>query len=179
MKKETELSKKAKEYIAAGQLVPDKITIGMVKERLSREDCNEKGFYLDGFPRTIAQAEALAGFSEVDMVVNFKANPEIIIQRLSGRRICRDCGSIFHVQNVRPKVDGVCDHCEGELYQRDDDQPEAIKERLQVYEEQTAPLIDYYQEKGLLKEVHVNEDFGTHKELILGRIYGVIEDENA
>jgi len=175
IKGQTELGKKAKEFIDQGQLVPDEVTIGMVKERLGREDIKEKGFYLDGFPRTIPQADALAGFSEIDLVLNYKADKEVIIQRLSGRRICKSCGAIFHMLNIKPKTEGICDNCGGELYQRDDDQEEAIKERLKTYEEKTAPLIGYYQEKGLLKEVSVNEDFGHNKEMLMDRIYGVIE----
>jgi len=148
----------------------------MMKERLSREDAREKGFYLDGFPRTIPQAEALAVDVPVDMVINYKADPEVIIQRLSGRRVCKKCGAIFHVTNLPPAVEGVCDKCGGEIYQRADDNPESIKERLKVYEEKTKPLINYYQEKGLLREVTVNEDFGSHKDEILAKIFKLIEE---
>jgi len=169
----TELGKKAKEFIDTGNLVPDELTIEMIKERLGREDC-ETGFLLDGFPRTIPQAEALSQFCELDMVINVKADDEVIIERLSGRRICRQCGKIFHLKNIPSKVEGVCDACEGDLYQRDDDRPQAIQERLKVYQKQTAPLVDYYRAKGLLREITVNEDFGTNRELILNRFYEVI-----
>ena len=172
----TELGIKAKEFIDAGKLVPDQVTIDMVKVRLGEDDCKDGGFLLDGFPRTIPQAEALSEFCEMDIVINFKADPEVIIQRLSGRRVCRKCGATFHVTNIPPKKEGVCDECDGELYQRDDDKPEAIKQRLVVYEEQTAPLIGYYTEKGILKEITINEDFGSGKEEIMNRIYGLIDN---
>ena len=175
MKNNTELGKQAKEFINQGKLVPDEVTIGMVKERLSREDTKE-GYYLDGFPRTIPQAEALAEFTQIDQVINFKADHEVIIQRLSGRRICKQCGAIFHMTNLPPKQEGICDNCNGELYHRDDDQPESIKKRLQVYEEETKPLINFYKEKGILKEVQVNEDFGKNKELMLNRIFTAIDN---
>jgi adenylate kinase len=176
IKNETELGLKAKSFIEKGELVSDDVTIEMMKERLSREDAREKGFYLDGFPRTIPQAEALAVDVPVDMVINYKADPEVIIQRLSGRRVCKKCGAIFHVTNLPPAVEGVCDKCGGEIYQRADDNPESIKERLKVYEEKTKPLINYYQEKGLLREVTVNEDFGSHKDEILAKIFKLIEE---
>lgn len=176
MKNETELGKKVKAYMDAGQLVPDEITISMVKERLSREDIQRKGFILDGFPRTVPQAEALAEVTDLDLVVNFKADDQVIITRLSGRIICRQCGRIFHKVNIPPKEEGVCDICQGELYQRDDDQPEAVEKRLNAYKEQAGPLINYYQNKGLLKEITINEDYGGHKEMIQERILNLIKE---
>ena len=166
----TELGKKAEQYVKSGDLVPDEITIGMLKERIK----DEKGFLLDGFPRTTPQADALSEITRIDLVLNFVADHEVIIQRLSGRRICRNCGAIYHMKNIKPKVEGVCDKCSGELYQREDEKPDVIKERLKIYEEKTAPLIDYYQKKGLLKTVKVNEDFSTHKKEILERIFKAI-----
>jgi adenylate kinase len=157
MKNNTLLGQEAKKYIDKGQLVPDSVTINMVKERLAEGDV-KKGFILDGFPRTIPQAKALERFSKMDAVINFVADESIIIQRLSGRRICRKCQAIYHIKNIRPKIEGVCDKCGGELYQRDDDKPEAIKERLKVYEKQTAPLVEYYKEKGLLMIVDANSE---------------------
>ena len=157
IKNETELGKEAKNYIDKGHLVPDEVTINMVKDRLSKDDL-EKGYILDGFPRTIPQAEAMGNFAKIDIVVNFIAEETTIIQRLSGRRICKKCAEIFHVKNIPPKVEGVCDKCNGELYQRDDDKPEAIKKRLETYKEQTAPLIDFYKEKGLLETVEANSE---------------------
>ncbi|MBT3814842.1 adenylate kinase [Candidatus Woesearchaeota archaeon] len=175
IKNETELGKKAKELIDAGHLVPDEITIEMMKERLSRED-TQKGFVLDGFPRTIPQAEALAEFVEVDMAINFKADKEIIMQRLTGRRTCKKCAATFHMVNLPPQVEGVCDKCEGELIQRSDELPEVIEERLKVYEEQTAPLIDYYKEKGLLRELTINEDMGKYKDQIMEKVFTAIDN---
>jgi adenylate kinase len=176
IKNETEVGKKVKEIIDAGRLVPDEITVEMMRERLSRDDI-KNGFILDGFPRTIPQAEALAEFTEIDMALNFKANKDIIMQRLTGRRTCSKCGATFHVINIPPKVENVCDKCGGELVQRSDELPEVIEERLKVYEEQTAPLIDYYKEKGLLKEITINEDMGKYREIILERIFKVIDEQ--
>ena len=175
IKNETEVGKKVKEIIDAGRLVPDEITVEMMRERLSRDD-TKNGFILDGFPRTIPQAEALAEFTEIDMALNFKADKDIIMQRLTGRRTCSKCGATFHVVNIPPKVENVCDKCGGELVQRSDELPEVIEERLRVYEEQTAPLIDYYKEKGLLKEITINEDMGKSREIILERIFKVIDE---
>jgi len=177
IKNGTELGLKAKSFIDVGKLVPDDITTNMLKDRLEKDDCQEGGFLLDGFPRTIPQAEALSEFCEVDLVINFKADHEVIIHRLSGRRVCRKCGATFHAVNIKPKEEGICDFCGGELYQRDDDKPEAIKQRLIVYEEQTAPLIGYYTEKGILKEITINEDSGEHKKEIMNRIFDLIDNK--
>ena len=174
IKNETELGLKAKELIDAGKLVPDEITIGMMKDRLSREDTH-RGYVLDGFPRTIPQAEALSEFADIDLAINFKADKEIIMQRLTGRRTCKKCQATFHMVNLPPKVEGVCDKCGGELVQRSDELPEVIEERLRVYEEQTAPLIDYYKEKGILREVTINEDMGKYRDVILEKIFKVME----
>ncbi|MCK8816188.1 adenylate kinase [Natroniella sulfidigena] len=154
IKNETPLGKKAKEYIDQGKLVPDEVTVGMVEERLSRDDCQE-GFILDGFPRTVNQANELTDILQdlelaLDAVVNIDVGDEEVINRLSGRRVCSECGASFHVEFSPPQDEGVCDECDGELYQRDDDNPETIKERLVVYSEQTSPLIEYYQERDLL-----------------------------
>ena len=153
VKEGNELGKEAKKYMDSGELVPDKIVIGILKERIMKSDC-ERGCILDGFPRTIPQAEALdEGGVKIDRVINFVASNDTIIQRLSGRRTCKRCGAIFHVKNIPPQVEGVCDKCGGELFQRDDDRPEAIENRLVVYEKQTAPLIDFYKKKGLLADI--------------------------
>lgn len=155
IKSETELGKKAKEYIDKGELVPDEITVGMVKERLSKDDC-KNGYILDGFPRTIPQAEALEKIDKIDKVIDFQARDDVIIQRLSGRRTCRKCGAIFHIVNIPPKVEGICDKCGGELVQRSDETEEVIKNRLEVYRKQTEPLIDYYKKNGMLAGVDAN-----------------------
>lgn len=153
----TEHGLKAKEYMDYGSLVPDELVIKLLKERICKPDC-ANGFILDGFPRTILQAEALDSSGlEIDKVLNFVANKETIIQRLSGRRTCKKCGAIFHVTNIPPKVEGVCDKCGGELFQRDDDKPEAIENRLAVYGKQTAPLIDYYKKRGNLVDVDAEQ----------------------
>ena len=146
------LGLKVKSILDSGALVDDQTTIGLVKERLAEED-TQKGYILDGFPRTIPQAEALAEFSQVDKVVNFDIPDPAVVERLGGRRTCRKCGANFHIRFGKPKKENVCDHCEGELYTRDDDREDAIKKRLEVYREQTAPLIDYYRKKGLLVDV--------------------------
>ncbi|MEA3513886.1 MAG: adenylate kinase [Nanoarchaeota archaeon] len=144
---------KAREHMNSGGLVPDEIVITLLKERLSQDDCKD-GFILDGFPRTIPQAKALeANGITVDGVINFVASKHVIIQRLSGRRVCKRCGAIFHLTNIPPKVEDICDRCNGELYQRKDDTPEIIVERLEVYKKQTEPLIGYYEGKGLLHNV--------------------------
>jgi len=146
------LGLKVKAIIDAGKLVDDETTIELVKERLAQEDV-QKSYILDGFPRTIPQAEALAEFSSVDKVVNFDIPDSLILERLGGRRVCRKCGYNFHTVFDKPKAEGVCDHCGGEVYTRDDDKAEAIQKRLEVYRTQTAPLVDYYRGKGLLIDV--------------------------
>jgi adenylate kinase len=146
------LGLKVKAIIDAGKLVDDEITIKLVKERLAQEDA-QKGYILDGFPRTIPQAEALAGFSRVDKVVNFDIPDSSVLERLGGRRVCRQCGVNYHQTLNPPKKAGVCDACGGEVYTRDDDREEAVAKRLEVYRDQTAPLIDYYRQKNLLTDV--------------------------
>jgi adenylate kinase len=146
------LGLKVKAIIDAGKLVDDETTIELVKERLAQKDVQD-GYILDGFPRTIPQAEALAEFSAADKVVNFNIPDSAVLERLGGRRVCRKCGHNFHVVFDNPKTEGVCDHCGGEVYTRDDDREEAIQKRLEVYRAQTAPLIDHYRQKGLLIDV--------------------------
>lgn len=155
--KGTELGKKAQEYMDKGQLVPDEIILGMVKERLAQSDC-AKGFILDGFPRTVAQAEALDKIlsemnKKLDFALALVVPDELLVERLTGRRTCKNCGMMFHVKYKPPKVEGKCDACGGELYQRPDDNEETVRNRLKVYHESTAPLIDYYKKKGILKEI--------------------------
>lgn len=152
IKNGTELGKKAKAIIDAGGLVSDEITIGLVKDRLSKDD-TKNGYILDGFPRTIPQAEALATFAKIDAAVNFDIEDNAVVERLGGRICCKDCGQMYHVVNNKPKTEGKCDKCGGELYTRDDDKPESIKHRLEVYRESTAPLIDFYKGKGNLVDI--------------------------
>lgn len=153
LKSGTELGKRAKSYMDEGKLVPDDVVISIIKERLSKEDCKD-GFILDGFPRTIAQAEALDKLGvDIDYVIDIKADDEVIISRLSGRRVCQDCGAVYHLKNKKPKKDGICDKCAGTLVQRKDDRKETIMERLRVYHEQTEPLKEFYARRGILYEV--------------------------
>lgn len=148
----TPLGVKVKEILDSGKLVDDNTTIELVKERLAQNDA-QKGYILDGFPRTIPQAEALAAFSAVDKAVNFDLPDSAVLERLGGRRVCRGCGFNFHATFNKPSKDGVCDHCGGEVYIREDDKPEAIQKRLEVYRVQTAPLIEFYRQKGLLLDI--------------------------
>lgn len=157
IKEGTELGQEAKAYMDKGLLVPDDLVVSIVKDRLLKDDC-EKGFLLDGFPRTAGQAEALDSELEkmginLDRVVNIKADAEILIERAVGRRICRECGATYHVKYNPPKVNGICDKEGGELYQRDDDTEETVSTRINVYMEQTEPLIDYYSNQSLLLDV--------------------------
>jgi len=146
------LGLKVKAIIDSGKLVDDGTTIALVRERLEQTDALQ-GYILDGFPRTIPQAEALSSFAEVDKVFNFDIPDAAVLQRLSGRRVCRSCGANYHAIFQKPVKDGVCDTCGGELYTREDDKEIAIVKRLEVYRSQTAPLIDYYRAKGLLVDV--------------------------
>jgi len=153
----TELGLKAKSYMDKGLLVPDEVVIGLIKERLVRDDV-KTGFVLDGFPRTVPQAEALDSLTkEIDMpmdaVINIKTSSESVIERLSGRRTCKDCQTVYHITYSAPKTEGKCDRCDGELYQRDDDKEETIRKRLDVYEKQTFPLLEYYKTSGKVLEV--------------------------
>ena len=154
IKNKTAVGRQAEAYMNRGELVPDSIVIAMLKDRIARDDC-KGGFILDGFPRTIPQAEALAAVRAVtiDKVVNFVVPDDVVVQRLSGRRICPKCEAIYHVDNMPPKVAGVCDACKAALVQRPDDQPEKIKNRLVVYKKQTEPLIGFYRQRGLLIDV--------------------------
>lgn len=152
IKNETELGKKVKDILAEGRLVPDDLTVALVRERLSLADA-AKGWILDGFPRTIGQAEALESIAAVNLVVNFDVPDDKILFRLTGRRVCKACGKIYHIATMPSKTEGVCDACGGELYVRPDDREEAIKTRLSAYREQTAPLIDWYGERGSLATI--------------------------
>jgi len=177
VKEGTPLGKEAKKYMDEGKLVPDEVVVGIVRERLKEPDCT-KGFILDGFPRTIPQAEALDKTLEemgkgIDHVLSLEVDKEELVRRLSGRRTCKKCGAMYHIIFDPPKKDGICDRCGGELYQRDDDKEETIRERLRVYEEQTAPLIEYYRKKGLLRPIDgvgkIEEIFARITEAIEGK----------
>lgn len=155
IKAQTELGVLAASYINKGDLVPDDVTIGLVKERLSQKDC-EAGFLLDGFPRTLAQAEALDEIAKsisrpIETVINLDCDNEELVRRISGRRVCKDCGAPYHIVTMKPKVEGVCDLCGGPLFQRKDDNEEALKVRLEHYVSETKPLLDFYKKLGLLE----------------------------
>ncbi len=153
----TQLGQEAKRFMDAGDLVPDEVTIGIVRDRL-RQDDTQEGFLLDGFPRTVAQAEALRDMlgdlgTPLDVVLELRVDDDEVVRRLSGRRTCRNCGHVWHVEFDPPREDGVCDVCGGELFQRDDDLPETIRRRLEVYSKQTAPLVGFYKDAGLLRSI--------------------------
>ncbi|MBS4537335.1 adenylate kinase [Clostridium sp. D2Q-11] len=162
IKEGTQLGKKAKEYMDQGLLVPDELVVDLVKDRLTQDDCKE-GFLLDGFPRTVAQAEALdtelnnLGW-ELDRVINIQVSKDSLVERAVGRRICKDCGATYHIKFNPPTIPGKCDVCGGELYQRDDDTEETVSKRIEVYQKQTSPLINYYEEKDILANIDGQQD---------------------
>ena len=154
MKSGTEEGLRAKAFVESGQLVPDDVVIGILRDRIAKEDC-AGGFILDGFPRTIAQAEALDRMGvEIDTVIDIEVDDEKIARRMSGRRVCEKCGSTYHLVHKRPREEGVCDRCAGALVQRKDDKPETVLERLSVYHQQTEPLIEYYKAQGKLTVIN-------------------------
>jgi len=162
IKEGTPLGLKAKEYMDSGNLVPDEVTIGIVRERLGKDDC-EKGFLLDGFPRTVAQADALETIlsdlgKKLNYVINISVEEDQLMQRLTGRRVCRNCGATYHAVFNPPNEEGVCDKCGGELYQRDDDKEETVRTRLEVNKQQQQPLLTFYEGKGYLKTIDGNRD---------------------
>ena len=162
IKDETNLGREAKSYMDRGELVPDEVTVGIVKERISEDDA-KKGFLLDGFPRTIEQAEALNSIMseldrEIDAVINIEVPEEELMNRLTGRRICEKCGTTYHLVFNPPKVDGICDIDGGKLYQREDDNPETVSNRLSVNVKQSKPILEYYNEKGVLKNIDGSKD---------------------
>lgn len=157
IKNGTELGKKAQEYMNRGELVPDELVIDLATDRISQDDC-KNGFLLDGFPRTVFQAEKLDEFlttkgDKIDCVINLEVAKEELITRLTGRRVCKKCGASFHIVNIPPKTEGVCDFCGGELEQRKDDTVETAENRISVYEAQTLPLVDYYQKAGCIANI--------------------------
>ncbi len=170
-KKGTELGKKLQKIMESGELVPDEMVIEILRQRISQPDCG-KGYILDGFPRTIPQAEALDRITDIDLVVNMVASEQTIIDRISNRYTCRQCGEIYNIKFVPPKVEGKCDKCGGELYRREDQEPDVVRERLRVYKEKTAPLIDYYRKKGILLEVNAEGEVNEVHE----RIYNAIKE---
>jgi adenylate kinase len=180
VKEGTEIGKLAKTYMDRGALVPDAVVVGIVWDRIRQQDC-QAGFILDGFPRTIDQADALGGLlfgvgKELTVVINLEVDKDILIKRLTGRRMCRSCDKgNFNIYTLKPKKDGVCDYCGGELYQRDDDKEQVILNRLKVYEDQTQPLIQYYRTRGQLADIKLEGGI----EDMLKRIHGVIDKHAA
>lgn len=167
MKEGTETGKKAKSFIDAGQLVPDEVIIDIVKERLAMDDCRN-GYILDGFPRTVPQAEALDGFASIDCVIELDVKDEELVNRLSGRRVCVKCGATYHVSMLQGRT--TCDKCGEELIQRNDDKAETVLNRLNVYHAQTAPLIGYYENKGLLKKIDGAQGLDNTTQAILSAL---------
>ena len=160
--KNTDLGMEAKQYMDAGKLVPDELTVRMLLDRVSKDDC-KNGYVLDGFPRTIAQAEVLEQEvkklnDKIDFAINVEVPDENIVKRMGGRRACTKCGATYHVVHVPPKKEGICDNCGSELVLRSDDAPETVRKRLDVYHEQTQPLIDFYKARGILKQVDGTQD---------------------
>ena len=167
LKSGTEMGLKAKSYMESGQLVPDEILIGIIKDRIQEPDC-KNGFILDGFPRTIPQAEALDQMgAQIDVVLDIEVADEDIVPRMSGRRVCEKCGSSYHMLYKQPKAEGVCDACQGALVQRKDDHPDTVKERLQVYHTQTEPLKEYYSKQGKLRVVHGQDKVEDTTQMVL------------
>lgn len=173
IKNHTKLGEKAKSYMDRGLLVPDELVIDLVEDRLRKDDCKE-GFLLDGFPRTVSQAVSLDAILDKEeksltKVINIDVKPEILIDRAVGRRVCKSCGSTFHVKYNPPKVEGVCDNCNSKLIQRDDDTENTVKTRIKVYFEQTAPLIDYYKAQDLLLNINGENDIKkVFDDIVLG-----------
>lgn len=176
IKNQTELGLEAKSFMDKGALVPDEVTIGIVRERLAQADC-QKGFLLDGFPRTVAQAEALESIlksldKKMDYVININVDKDILMERLTGRRICKECGSTYHLVFNPPAKADTCDRCGGELYQRADDNADTVQNRLDVNIAQTKPLLDFYESKGYLRNIdgqqHIDQVFSQLNELLKG-----------
>lgn len=170
LKSGTEMGLKAKSFMDAGQLVPDEVVIGIIKDRLAKDDC-QNGFILDGFPRTIPQAEALDTMGVViDKVIDIEVPDERIIGRMSGRRVCGSCGASYHLEYKKPKTDGVCDLCAGALVQRKDDHPDTVKARLEVYHNETEPLKEYYAKQNKLAVVEGQEEISDTTALVFAQL---------
>lgn len=162
----TELGKIAKEYMDAGKLGPDDLILSLVKERIDNPDCSG-GYILDGYPRNLAQAEAMEKLARVDVVLNLNVPVEELVNRLTSRRTCRSCNAVYNLTARPPRVEGKCDACGGELYQRDDDNVETVTKRLETYNSQTAPLIDYYRKAGQLRDIDASQGMqNTHKFIV-------------
>ena len=173
IKDQTKIGRAIEGYSKRGELVPDETIISLLKSRISHPNCRD-GFILDGFPRTITQAEALEKTIPVQVVINLDVPDDVIIERLSTRLTCKSCGAIYNEKFMKPKVEGVCDKCGGQLYKRDDDKPEVIQQRLNTYREQTKPLLDYYKNMGLLENVS-NREAGAPPEKLMKQIISIVD----
>lgn len=172
--KGTEQGKKIQDIMNSGGLVSDEMIINLIKDRITKDDCS-KGFILDGFPRNIGQAKQLSELTGIKKVLHFKADDEVIVERAAGRLMCKDCQQGFHKVGKKPKKEGICDNCGGELIQREDDRPDRFQKRLDVYREKTAPLIDYYDQQGLLVEIVINKNIDEIKDKVVTTIKDYLE----
>jgi adenylate kinase len=177
VKNQTELGIKAKEFMDNGEFVPDEMIVDMIKERLSQEDA-QKGVFLDGFPRTKAQAEILDELIGADLAFNFHLEDETILRRLGGRLACKECGEGYNKHKLPPKQEGICDKCSGELHQREDDTEETIKKRIKKYYEETSPLVDHYKNKGILHAIDSNTDLSDPSCTVLQECQNILDDLN-
>jgi adenylate kinase len=176
IKNQTEMGKRINDYSARGQLVPDSTICQLLQKRISQPDCT-KGFILDGFPRTIPQAQELEKISTTDLVINLDVADTVIIQRLSSRLTCKNCGAVYNERSLKPRTEGRCDKCEGQLYKREDDRPNVIQERLQVYRKQTQPLLEYYRKKNQVRDI-TNKEAAVPPERVVEEIINIIQTEN-
>jgi adenylate kinase len=176
IKNQTEMGKRINDYSARGQLVPDSMICQILQKRISQPDCT-KGFILDGFPRTIPQAQELAKISTTDLVINLDVPDSVIIERLSSRLTCKNCGAVYNEVSLKPRTEGRCDKCEGQLYKREDDRPSVIQERLQIYRKQTQPLLEYYRKKNQVRSI-TNKEAAVPPEKIVEEIINIIQTEN-
>jgi len=175
MNEDSELGRKVRGYVEKGLLVPNEVVVEILKQRLSKIP-KEKGFILDGYPRTIEQAKILDSIAKIDVILQLDVPDWIIIERLSSRRICRNCGTVYNIRFLKPKVEGVCDKCGGPLYQRSDDNPEVIKKRLQVYQDQTRPLLEYFKKKKVPFVTSSTANLDQPPEPIVEKIIGALEN---
>jgi len=173
IKNQTELGKRISGYSAQGKLVPDSTICQLLQKRISQADC-AMGFILDGFPRTIPQAQELQKITISDLIINLDVSDDVIVHRLSTRLTCKNCGAIYNERTLKPRIDGKCDKCQGQVYKREDDQPNVIQERLQVYKKQTQPLLEYYQQKHQIRNV-TNSQPDIPPEIIVEEIMNLIQ----
>lgn len=174
--KDTELGREVKEVMEKGELVSDELMKKLIEARLAEDDC-EEGFILDGYPRTPKQARDLEEITSIDHVLNFKADDAVIIRRLSGRLTCPKCKTIFHKTGNKPQKKGLCDNCGAELIQREDDKPEAIKNRIEIYKEKTKPLIDYFRNEELLVEITINKPISEIRQKVIDKVTAYLNDD--